>query len=237
MRRLAAALALGIAVLAAGGVERAAGATSECRGLMICVPIAGPWVVASTAQTVPRQRAEYQLTCPKGYIVGGLDAELSDRMIDVGFLATLGSPVNPGISTARSVVVLGTYVGRGTPAASFRPHIGCIPASGGGGVRIRTSATAIFHPGEPTVRRVRTVDVSPGRTQLTQACGRGERLVSASQAVGFFTPAPPSPAQAAAVRTSLSVGGGSVVVSVRAGAALGEARTVVQVGAVCARPA
>jgi hypothetical protein len=231
-------LVLGLALVAgllAGGAERAGAATNECRGLMICVPVAGPWVLVPTASAVPRQRVEYQMTCPRGYIVGGLDAELSDRMIDVGFVAMLGSPVNPGISTARSVVLLGMYVGSGARAASFRPHIGCIPASGGGGVRIRTSATAIFRPGEPTVRRVRTADLAPGRRQVSLACRRGERLVSGTHAVGFYTSAPPSPAQAATVHASRTIRNGQVVVSVRAGAALEGERAVVQVTALCAR--
>jgi hypothetical protein len=231
-------LVLGLALAAgllAGGAERAGGATNECRGLMICVPVAGPWVLVPTASAVPRQRVEYQMTCPRGYIVGGLDAQLSDRMIDVGFVALLGSPVNPGITTARSVVLLGMYVGGGARAASFRPHIGCMPASGGGGVRIRTSVTAVFHPGEPTVRRLRTVELAPGRRQVTLACRRGERLVSAAHAVGFYTAAPPTPAQAAAVRTSRTIRNGNVVVSVRAGAALEGERVVVQVSALCAR--
>jgi hypothetical protein len=233
MKKLLLGLALAAAALAAGA-ERASGATNECRGLMICVPIAGPWVLLPTAPAVPRERVEYQMTCPRGYVVGGLDAELSDRMIDVGFAAQLGSPVNPGISTGRSVVLLGTYVGRGARAASFRPHIGCIPASGGGGVRIRTSATTIFRPGEPTVRRVRTVSLAPGRRQVVESCRRGERLVSSAHAVGFATEAPPTPAQAAAVHTSRTVRDGKVVVSVRTGAVLEGTRVTVQVSAVCA---
>ena len=39
-----------LAVLAAALVAAApAGATNECRGLMVCIPIAGPWVVVPTA--------------------------------------------------------------------------------------------------------------------------------------------------------------------------------------------
>ena len=51
-------------------------AADECDGLMVCVPVAGPWVVVPTAASFPRPQVEYQLTCPRGYIVGGTDARV-----------------------------------------------------------------------------------------------------------------------------------------------------------------
>ena len=87
MRRLAILTLVASAALVAVG---SAGATSECKGLKVCVPVAGPWVVS------PSAGVEFQLSCPKRFIVGGLDAELSDRAIDVGFVGGMGSPVNPG---------------------------------------------------------------------------------------------------------------------------------------------
>ena len=74
---------------------------------MVCVPVAGPWVVVPASTGENRARVEYQLTCPRGHVVGGLDARLSVRGIDVSFLGRLGSPVNPGITTSRSAVFLG----------------------------------------------------------------------------------------------------------------------------------
>jgi len=85
-----------------------AGATNECRGLPVCVRIAGPWVVVPAALTTPRPRVDFQLSCPRGYVIGGLDAELTDRAIDIDFLGKLGSPVNPGVTTARSALFRGT---------------------------------------------------------------------------------------------------------------------------------
>ena len=81
-----------------------AAATNECKGLQVCVPVAGPWVVATQAGT------EFQLDCPKRFIVGGLDAELSSRALDIGFVGGLGSPVNPGIKTTSSAVLLGRFL-------------------------------------------------------------------------------------------------------------------------------
>ena len=124
MKRLLVLVTLAAAVSAVAAVP--ASATNECRGLKVCVPVAGPWVLASPGQV------EFQLACPKRFVVGGLDAELSSRGIEIGFVGNLGSPVNPGITTSASAVFLGRLVRGQDVAASFRPHIGCIPASGGG---------------------------------------------------------------------------------------------------------
>ena len=100
---------------------------------------------------MPRPQVQFQLTCPKGYIVGGLDAELTDRAIDVWFLGAAGSPVAPGTTTSRTIVFVATYVGVGraradVPAARRLhprrrrrpPHADRVPA--------------VFPPGKPTVR-------------------------------------------------------------------------------------
>jgi hypothetical protein len=227
-----AALVLVAGAAALAGLAAPAGATNECRGFMVCAPVAGPWVVVPTSLAVPRPRVEYQLTCPKGFIVGGLDAELTDRAIDVSFEALLGSPVNPGITTRRSAVFTGTAVGGPVRAASFRPHIGCLPAAGGGS-RIPTVAHVV-PPGHPAVRRVWTVRVHPGAQLVRKACASGETLVSASHAVGFYGKTPPDARKIASVHASRVVRAGHVTVSIRAGAAVQTVRTVVQLDLTCA---
>jgi hypothetical protein len=207
----------GVAAVAASS----AAATNECRGLMICVPVAGPWVVATPART------EFQLSCPKNYIVAGLDAELSSRGIDIGFVGALGSPVNPGITTAREAVFLGRLV-RGPSASTFRPHIGCVPASGGG--RRTPTAYHAYPPGKPTVRHVLQVRVNGGSATRTARCARNERLVSASHAVGFFGATPPGAALVRRVRASHRIHNG--VATVKVSAAEGVA-AVVQLDIVC----
>jgi hypothetical protein len=202
---------------------------------MVCIPVAGPWVVVPTASSPVRQRVEYQLTCPRGYIVGGLDARLSVRGIDVGFVGLTGSPVNPGITTARSVVFLGTYVGRSDAAATFRPFVGCMPAAGGG-ARVPTSV-AQLRPGRPVTRRAKTVRVRPGTTTIVQRCAAGERLVGASHAFGFSTRTPPSASLVNGVSGSQAVSDGRVVVRVRGDAELAGVRATVQVHALCTRSA
>ncbi len=228
--RVIGALAVALASLA---VAAPAGGANECDGLMVCVPVAGPWVVVPSSTSVPRERVEYQLTCPRGHIVGGLDARLSARGIDVTFLGTLGSPVNPGITTSRSVVFVGTYVGQSDRAPTFKPLIGCMPAAGGGS-RVPTSVTA-FPPGRPVTRRVKTARVRPGTATVVQRCLSGERLVGGSHAFAFATRTPPSASLVASVSGVQTVTVDRVSVRVDGDAELAGVRAIVQVHALCAR--
>jgi hypothetical protein len=177
---------------------------------------------------------QYQLTCPRGYIVGGLDAEVTDRAIDVAFLGTTGSPVNPGISTTRTVVFVATYTGTGAQAPTFRPHAGCIRASGGGR-RTPTAVAAVAPPGRPTVRRALTVRVPAGSTRrIAESCRADERLIAAYRAGAFFTTHPPAAAAVSSLTAAQRLRGNGVVVTAHSGAALRGIRAVVQVAVVCA---
>lgn len=222
-------------MVAAAAVQAApAEAASACRGLPVCIPVEGPWVVIPAPGLDARYpAASWQLSCPQG-VVGGLDARLTDRAIDIGFTGILGSPVNPGITTDRAVIFTGRYTGRARRATSFKPFIGCIPAAGG---RIPTGAApSAVRPGRPTVTRVLTVALSPGRTvTAVHRCRPGERLVAWSRAVGLRTPRQPTQAQLAAVRTTLVRRLGRVVVRARASLVLTGVRAQLQVHAVCAR--
>ena len=229
MRLAAVVVAAGAATLAA--FAGPAGATTECRGFQVCAPVAGPWVVVPTGTTVPRPVVEYQLSCPKGFIVGGLDAELTDRGIDVAFEALLGSPVNPGITTRRAALFSGRAVAGPVRTASFRPHIGCIPAAGGG-ARIPTVAR-VYPPGHPSVRRVWTVRVQPGVHRVSHACAGGETLVAAAHAVGFYGKTPPSAQLVSSVHASRQVRSGHVSVAIRAGTQVRNVRAVVQILLTC----
>lgn len=211
------------AALAAGGAATAA--TTECKGLQVCVAVAGPWVLATPAG------AEFQLDCPKDFIVGGLDAELSSRAIEIAFAGGLGSPVNPGITTTGSAVFLGRFVGA-QGVATFRPHIGCVPSSGNG-VRSPTAYHA-FKPGRPTMRVVRELMVLPSITmRLDVRCPVKHRLVRATHAVAFYTVAPPRAAVVRSVHVKQAVRNGVVHISARGGTGE-ETHTVVQVDLTCA---
>jgi hypothetical protein len=222
------AFAAALAAVAALVAASPAAATNECKGLQACVPVAGPWVLATS-----RVETQYQLACPHGFVVGGLDAELTTRAIDLVFRATLGSPVNPGISTSDAAVFLGRLSQGRDPAASFRPHIGCVPTAGGG-QRVPT-ARHVFPPGKPTVRRVTEIEARAGTTRrVVRSCQPGEELVASSNAIGFYTDAPPDRALAAAVRVTSSAARDGVTVLVRAGNAVLGVRAVVQLDLVCA---
>ena len=222
-----------VAAALAVGVARAE-ASNECRGLQVCVPVQGPWVVVPTGRSVPRPEVQFQLSCPKGYIVGGSDAELTHSAIDLSFLGSLGAPVNPGVTTARDLVFVGSFVGAGSPTPSFRPHLGCMPAQGGGG-RVPTSARAVVPPGKPTIRRVVNARLVALHTRrIAKGCAPNEHLVGAETAVGFDQAFPPSPLLAASVRVSEAVRGGRVVVSAHAGSAVAGTKAIVQVEAICA---
>jgi hypothetical protein len=229
--RFALVTAIALAALAAGAAP--AGATNECKGLQVCVRVPGPWVVVPATRTTPRVPVQFQLSCPRGFTVGGLDAELSVRAIDVDFSGLIGSPVNPGVTTSNAALFRAVYTGATAATPTFRPHLGCMPAAGGGGGPVPFRAPDAFPPGQPTVRRVHNVHLHVGTTRAVAACAAGERLISGWHAVGFDTARAPSSALVDSVSATRSIRGNSVVVRVRAGGALGTTRAVVQVGAVC----
>lgn len=238
MKRLLAVVAIGLTPLVTAGAGRAA---DECDGLDVCISVPGPWV-AVPAAGARAQTVYFQLTCPRRSIVGGLDAVLGARGLDVQFLGLLGSPVNPGITTGRSAVFVATWA-RGSPT-SFRPFLGCIPTGGGGGggtFHLASAAvTPVATPSATPVRRVRTLRVRTGRTsRLAFGCLRGERLVGSSHAVAFHTgsrkPEQPVLNGAGALRRER---GGRVDVSARRRSAVpARVRVDVQVHALCVRRA
>jgi hypothetical protein len=239
VRRVAVIAAL---LLLAPGAAEDARATNECRGLDVCISVPGPWVAVPSAAARRAAIVHYQLSCPRRSVVGGLDAVLANRSIDVKFLGSLGSPVNPGITTGRSVVFVATYARQ--RRTSFRPFIGCIPQSGGGG-RETTSYTPESRVApaavqqRPPERRVRTLRVRAGeRPRLAARCRTGERLVGSSHAVAFRRPRPPSAQIMSGVRVARHVEDGRVEVSAARSAAVPRGmRVEVQVHLLCARGA
>ena len=238
MRAVRALLVMVVASAAIAVAAPSAGAANECDGLQICISVPGPWVVVPAQTGSSRERVEFQLDCPKGHVVAGLDARLSVRPIEVSFLGKLGSPVNPGITTTRSAVFVATYVGRSDRAPTFKPFIGCVPMAGGGS-RVPTSvgSTQAFQPGQAVTRRVHSVRIRPGSTTVVQQCARGERVVGGSHAFAFATRTPPSESLVSGVSGTQSVGDRSVTVRVRGDAELAGVRAFVQVHALCSRSA
>src|SRR5207253_2350451 len=139
-------------------------------------------------------RAAWDIKCPDRFIVGGIDALVSDRSVDVGFLGMIGGPVAPGLATGQDAVLVGTYTGAARRATAFKPFVGCIPTSGGGG-RETTASHAkpkVFPVGRPALHRAGVVRLRPGlEGSVKPTCAPKERLVSVDAAAGFYTTLPP----------------------------------------------
>lgn len=228
------AVAVALVVASALGSAGRAEAANECAGLDVCISVPGPWVAVPGAPRGATTTVHYRLSCPRGSIVGGLDAVRGDRSLDVRFLGRLGSPVNPGITTSQSAVFVATYArGRVT---YFRPFLGCIPTAGGGG-RETTSVDASAQRPLPTIRRVRTLRIRAGApARLAFGCRRGERIVGSSHALAFrMRSAPTLSVLSGASATSRRRGTRVEVRGRRTAAVPPLARVEVQVHALCAR--
>ena len=184
-RTLTLVVALAAAVLGGAGEARAAG---ECRGLQVCRPVPGPWVAIPAASGAGAPSVAWEMRCPlRGYIIGGIDARVSDRAIDVSIRGENGAPVSPGVTTGRAVLFTAVYTGPARKPTTFRPFIGCVPTSGGGG-RGETAVrhTTAFAPGKPLDRRVVERRLLSGASvRATARCPAGTRLLGAQHAFAF----------------------------------------------------
>jgi hypothetical protein len=207
-----------------------------CEGLTICSPVAGPWVVVpAPVPPAPTATAVWQLGCPSGF-VGGLDARVSDPWIQVTFPGYMGSPVNPGITTHRTVVFNGVSVGPPGRLASFIPFVGCIP--GEGGPRTPTGVASQSAPTQlglgPIARRVRTVEVFGKVVRAGLACPPGRRLVGSEAVLGIFTALKPTGRQLHGVTVSRSVVHGRIFVTARRTTLPVRIPVQIQIHALCA---
>ena len=233
IKRLLPVLALCAAV--AGVTPKSADAGRECDGLIVCIPVAGPWVqVFGTAAPT-----YWQLACPgRGQVIGGLDADRAGPL-GINFLGTLGGPVGPGVTTGRAAAFMAHTT---RPLSGFRPLLGCIPGGGGGGrgrtVREPTRQLQAVAPApEATVWRVKNVVLKDQQRQrVTHQCLADERLLWYSSAVAFRTVRPPSLSSLGSVRATPRRAGERIVVNVRSGITRPvNVRVVLQVQAICAR--
>ena len=233
-RSLLLASVLGAAVLAAlsAGSARAA---DECKGLRVCLPVAGPWVV------IPAGGVDYELACPvQGYVVAGTDARVATADVDVWFRGETGSPVGPGVTTRRSVVFHAARVPARAATSSFRPFLGCIPTSGGGG-RGETAVRrpAAFAPVKALDRRVvRKRLVSGATVKIVGGCPAGTRLLGTSHAYAFRTEAEPGLTLLRAVTVRRVVTGRRVVATATVAPTVPQSLAVeLQLHSLCSRGA
>ena len=224
--------AAALAVLAAPSAL----AADECRGLPVCIPVAGPWVVVPPGDADARfPQRSWRMKCPEGSIVAGVDARLTHRALDMTFSGLLGSPVNPGITTRDEVVFTGTYTGGAWRPTGFRPFVGCVPTAGGGRIPTAVHAPAAVKPGNPTRLRVRSVSFVNSVAAISHGCSRSERLISSTHAVALRSPKEPSVSQLAGVRSELALRGGRLVASATLSGAARGLRAKLQIQAVCTR--
>ena len=219
---LAGVLSLTAATTSAGA------ATNECRGIMACIPVAGPWVLVPA-----HSQATYLLACPAGRsVVGGLDAQASSRDVRVSFDGRLGAPVGPGVTTTRYALFRAVSIsGR---AQTFQPRLGCVPTQGGGG---RSTVSARVTPVGPSLElRARIVIIGPGQVRFAKvACLASEHLVGAWHAIAFRVKQPPKIGAGTLVDVTRTVAGRRVVATATATDGLSiDVHPVVQVGAECA---
>jgi hypothetical protein len=227
------AIVVAAVALAAAGWADPAGAANECRGLDVCISVPGPWVAVPAAPPSSVTTVHYRLSCPRRTIVGGLDAVRGDRTLEIRFLGRLGSPVNPGITTTQAAIFVVTYAR--ARVTYFRPFLGCIPTSGGGG-RDTTGVDASPRPAPP-IRRVYSFRITAADPRPRSfGCRRGERVVGSSHAVAFRMRTPPSAEILTGARVARRTRNGRVqVAAARTGAIPPRVRTEVQVHVVCAR--
>ncbi len=233
MKRIILSAAMLLCAIAATAAP--AGAADECRGLQVCISVPGPWVVVPVQGGFDRTAALYLLACPGGRgVVGGTDAVVSDRALDVTFSGQLGSPVSPGVTTSRSALFSALYAGTTQKATSFRPFLGCIPTSGGGG---RSTTSVTFKPGHPVTLRAKTLKLAPGRVQtIVRACPGREHLVGSWHAVAFRTKTAPAATLLSVVTAKRTVANGRVTIRTTTTDALPDnVKAELQVGLACAR--
>ena len=206
-RRLA---ILVVAVAAFLGCMDEARAADECRGLQVCLPVPGPWVAIPAPGGGGVASVTWEMRCPlPGYIVAGIDARVTDRAIDVSIRGENGAPVSPGVTTGRSVLFTAVYTGPARRATAFRPFIGCVPTSGGGG----RGETAVRHPaaiapGKPLDRRVLQRRLTSGASvRVVGRCRAGTRLLGAQHAYAFVIADEPGSTLLDAVRVRRTTAG------------------------------
>jgi hypothetical protein len=206
------------------------GAANECRGILVCISVPGPWVIVPA-----RAEATYLLECPRRRgVVGGVDALATSRDVRVGFDARIGSPVSPGTTTGRDAFF--RAVSARHRRGAFQPYLGCIPTGGGGGRATTSARVAAVAPGVPFERRATTVKLGGATVKtVVQGCAKGERLVGSWHALAFRTKTAPNLIWTDYVRVKRTIRAGHVVAQIVSSEGIPTVmHAEVQVGAVCA---
>jgi hypothetical protein len=206
----------------------AGAATKECFLLTQCTPVVGPWVVvpATGPTTVP---AGVTVLCPDSdslLLAVGSDYELSGAGLPRPAVSRFMQ--GPGIGLITGAPAYFYAVNFSTTAASFRPHVGCIPQA--------AAQAAMQTPtGTSDVVRTREVRLRPSRTVTgSHRCVGGERLLQGVAGVLFHRRRPPTARELRNVTVTHRTGDDRVRARVRTGAGVGDReRVTLQMLAVC----
>ena len=164
-----------------------AGATNECRGLQVCVPVAGPWVLAAPGEV------QFQLACPKTLHRRRARRRALEPRHRRRVRRQPRQPGQPGHHDleAKRCSSAASCAGATARRASARTSAACRrPAAASAcrrryhAVRARPAGRAARLPG----RRPRRQD-APLRRPLPRA---NERLAAATHAIAFYGDAPPT---------------------------------------------
>ena len=230
--------ATAVALAAALALNVAAGqAADECKGLQVCIPVAGPWVVIP-APAGASATATWQLVCPQGVV--GRRRRQGERGKRRGRVPrTDRQPGQPGHHDDRIAALQGHLRGA-RPQGHELPALHRLHPGRRRRVRARrwrfSRVSADVKPGEPITLRVETLDLVPGRlARKTLTCRKGERLLRSTHSVGIYTVDVPTAAQFGSVRVVRVRRGGRILVSATRRGLDPGLRASVQVQMECAR--
>ena len=141
-------------------------AADECKGLQVCIPVAGPVGRDPGARRTSRPTTTLAARVPARASSAASTRVPATTPSRSSSRAGIGSPVNPGITTTRLARLHGHLRrARAQRRRAYRPFIGCIPG-GGGGPRTPTAfrGVAAIKPGEPITLRVEDARASQAGT-------------------------------------------------------------------------
>ena len=233
--RMCLGLWLALAVAAAfAALPSSAAATNECTFLADCTSVPGPWVVVPAGTRATPFTSGATVLCPSGdsdQLAIGSDYQLSG-----------GGPLQPFINRFLPGPGAGLITGADahffavnfdSPAAAFRPLVGCVQTSG---PQARDAAAGLQRGSRHAVR-TREVRLRPSRrAKHIHRCRQGERLVNGVPGILFHTRRPPSAREMRDVTVTRRITRRGVQVSASTGPSVGDdERVTLQILAVCRR--
>ena len=171
-------------------------AADECKGLQVCIPVAGP-VGRDPGAGEASATATWQLVCPEG-VVGGVDAQASETARRRRVPRAHRQPRQPRHHDDEVARLHRAPMPAGARRADELPAVHRLHPGGGGGPRTPTSFVPRADDGQARradhrARRGRShVDAGAGSRARRSRCQPGERLLRAAHSVGLYTPDVPT---------------------------------------------